>query len=961
MIEKQKILIVDDKKENLVVLRQVLKGLDAEIVEARSGNEALAATLDHCFAVAILDVMMPGMSGYELAEHLSGDDKTKVIPIVFLTASYADEQHMFEGYAAGGIDYIIKPYAPEVLLGKVKVLLELDRHRHELQRHRDHLENLVAERTEEMRKRIKEIECLYAVSSFVAKPCRSIDEALKTAADLIPPGWQHSEIARARIVFEGRKFASEGFMETPWKQSADIVLSGETVGTVEVCYLEERPARDEGPFILEERSLINELARQLGIMIQRERAHARLEHVNRVLASIRDVNRLIVREKQRKALLHAVCHSLTRSRGLHGAWIVLTDGLPDRVEGAQAGFKEAAFSELLNLVQWGETPACFRDSQTEPGVNMMEIPSAACGNCPLGNTCGGNGAIAIELTHADRRYGYMGVSVPTQFRIDKEEASLFEEIAGDIAFALASIEQEEALRISERRYRMLTENLPQKIFVKDRQSVYISCNENYARDLGILPDEITGKTDYDFYSKELAAKYRTDDERLMEQGKTEEFEEQYVQHGKEAWIHMSKTPIRNDEGNITGILGIFWDVTEKRQLEEQFRQVQKLEAVGVLAGGVAHDFNNILSVIIGYGEELLHELHTTDPLRESAEEIVEAGKRSAALTRQLLAFSRKQTLQPEVLHLNDIVKNLEKMMRRLIGEDIELTTLQAEGLASVEADPGQIEQVIMNLAVNARDAMPQGGKLTIETANVELDESYANNHVSVVPGRYVMLAITDTGCGMDEATVKKIFEPFFTTKEKGKGTGLGLSTVYGIVKQSEGNIWVYSEPGKGTTFKIYLPQTQAERATKEVSIDQGDIRFGEVTILAVEDDPALRKLIERMLERLQCPVNTAANGGEALLMVEEKGLRPDLLITDMVMPGMNGKALADRLRITQPDLKVLYMSGYTDNSIVHRGVLDPGTPFIQKPFSFRDLTSRIESLLRTEHYCKDKKDHPDDR
>ena len=318
----------------------------------------------------------------------------------------------------------------------------------------------------------------------------------------------------------------------------------------------------------------------------------------------------------------------------------------------------------------------------------------------------------------------------------------------------------------------------------------------------------------------------------------------------------------------------------------------------------------------------------------------------AQLTRQLLAFSRRQALQPQVLDLNGIVKGLEKMLQRLIGEDIELTTLLARGTGPCGDNPGQIKQVIMNLAVNARDAMPKGGKLTIETANVALDESYASQHAEVLPGRYVLLAITDTGCGMDRATVKRVFEPFFTTKEKDKGTGLGLATVHGIVKQSGGNIWVYSEPGKGTTFKIYLPQTQTDLAPKEAPIAQGDVRFEEVTILAVEDDPALRKLVKQMLDRLRCQVTVAANGGEALILVEEKGLRPDLLITDVVMPGMSGVVLVERLRRTQPDLKVLYMSGYTDNAIIHHGVLESGPPFIQKPFNFRDLTTKIELLLR---------------
>ena len=345
---------------------------------------------------------------------------------------------------------------------------------------------------------------------------------------------------------------------------------------------------------------------------------------------------------------------------------------------------------------------------------------------------------------------------------------------------------------------------------------------------------------------------------------------------------------------------------------------------------------------------LLGKLHPKDPLREDIEEIVEAGKRSAALTRQLLAFSRKQTLQPKILDLNAVTESLQNMLRRLIGEDVELRLALAAGLAPVKADPGQIEQVIMNLAINAKDAMPEGGQLVIETRNVDLDASYASEHTEVVPGRYVLLAVTDTGSGMDRVTLTRVFEPFFTTKEMGKGTGLGLSTVYGIVAQSGGHIWAYSEPGRGTTFKVYLPEVGTESEPPEEDVQSVSIASpGGSRILVVEDETALRNLLDGMLTVLRYEVTTAANGGEALLLVEEQGLRPDLLLTDVVMPGMSGSILANRLRQRIPDLKVLYMSGYTDDAIVQHGVLEPGTPFIQKPMSLAGLSEKVKEVLRT--------------
>ena len=384
----------------------------------------------------------------------------------------------------------------------------------------------------------------------------------------------------------------------------------------------------------------------------------------------------------------------------------------------------------------------------------------------------------------------------------------------------------------------------------------------------------------------------------------------------------------------------------REKLQEQFQQAQKLESVGRLAGGVAHDFNNMLSVILGHGEIVRQKLHPGDPLREDVEAILKAGRRSADLTRQLLAFSRKQTLQPEVLDLNDVIGDIEKMLHRLIGEDIALELALSGDLSPVKVDRGQMEQVIMNLAVNARDAMPTGGKLLIETSEVELDEAYAQSHPGVTPGRYVMLAVTDTGCGVDKEVLSQIFDPFFTTKEKGKGTGLGLSTVYGIVKQSGGNIWAYSEPGQGTTFKIYLPVTGEQAKTRVREAAQEEPTGGGEHILVVEDEEDLRGLLKMMLSRLGYKVSLAANGREALLLVEEKGLKPDLIITDVVMPGMSGSVLVERLRRNQPDLKVLFMSGYTDNAIVHHGVLDPGTPFIQKPFTIAQIAEKVRAVLR---------------
>lgn len=414
------------------------------------------------------------------------------------------------------------------------------------------------------------------------------------------------------------------------------------------------------------------------------------------------------------------------------------------------------------------------------------------------------------------------------------------------------------------------------------------------------------------------------------------------------------SPVFDSTNKIINYMALKRDVTEhllvakeKANLEAQLRQVQKMDSIGQLAGGVAHDFNNMLGVILGYGEIILSELPPGAPLREDVMAIVDAGRRSAALTRQLLAFSRKQTMQPEILDLNAVVLDIESMLCRLMGEDIELEKQLKAGLFRVKADLSQIEQVIVNLVVNSRDAMPDGGKLIIATDNVTVNKAFARNHPGVQPGEHVLFSVTDTGHGMDEETASRVFEPFFTTKVLGKGTGLGLATVYGIVRQSDGTIWASSQPGMGTTFSIYLPKATEKASAKPVTDETPKPKQGVrgENILIVEDEKTLRDLLRVSLSKIGYTITEAADGNEAIRLIKEKGLKPDLVISDVIMPGISGSQLAQHIREIHPDTKVLYMSGYTGDTIAHHGVLDEDVHFIQKPFTLKQLAAKVREFF----------------
>ena len=556
--------------------------------------------------------------------------------------------------------------------------------------------------------------------------------------------------------------------------------------------------------------------------------------------------------------------------------------------------------------------------------------------------------MGVPLKIASNTFGVLVVqSYTDNVRFGERDRDILTFVSQQLASAIEHKGNEEALRRSEARYRSLVQSAVYGLYRSSVEGKFLDVNPALISMLA-----------YDSAEEVLALDPKKDiflnpeeQSRLMKEfrrnGRLDSIEGQ--------WRRKDGSPItvRLSGRAVTGIAEpeevleiIAEDVTERRVLEDQFRQAQKMEAVGRLAGGVAHDFNNLLMVIGGYTEVLLEQMEPTSTMYQKALAVQQAADRATTLTRQLLAFSRKQLLELKVVDVNAIVSDMERLLRPLIGENIELTTKLSTGLGRTRADAGQLEQVIMNLVVNAKDAMPDGGKITIHTANVTLDGALRREHTFIHPGSYVLISVTDTGLGMDKETQSRIFEPFFTTKEKGKGTGLGLSTVYGIVKQSGGYVFAQSEVGQGTTFRIYLPQVEDAADTigpaKTASTETG----GSETVLLVEDEESVRQLVRETLESKGYTVMEAENGEEGLKIAESHNGPIHMMITDVVMPGISGRELAKRLMQVRPETKVLYLSGYTEDAIVHQGVLETGTAFLQKPFTLQTLSRKVREVLR---------------
>ncbi len=695
---------------------------------------------------------------------------------------------------------------------------------------------------------------------------------------------------------------------------------------------------------------------------ERKHVEMQMRHLNSVLRTIRHINQLIVRERDRETLIREAGKLLVNNRGYLSVMIILVDAKNQPFFWSLEGLA-ASNERLAGLLERGTLPGCCILAVKEDEVVLIDDRRGVCVACPTAQECPAKESLCAVLRYDGCTLGYLVVAVEDELAVDKEERDLFGEMAGDLGYALHVIAREEehakseaALQRSESRFRHFAEMAPVGIIISDEKQKTLFASTKFTELFGYTIEDIPSVEQWwplAYPEEDLRDRVRREWQKVVDTVRRTHSESAPMEY-----------PVTCKDGSVRQVefrlavsgglnLVVLVDISarkraekEQKKLQAQLIQAQKMESVGRLAGGVAHDYNNMLSVIMGFTELALSKTTVDDPRRDDLEEVLAAAHRASDITRQLLAFARRQTIAPKVLDLNDTVGNMLKMLRRLIGEDIDLLWRASPGLWAVNIDPSQLDQILANLCVNARDAIADVGKVTIETGNTIFDEKYCKEHNGFIPGEYVLLAVSDNGCGMDGATLDRVFDPFFTTKESGKGTGLGLATVYGIVKQNAGFINVYSELGGGTTFKIYLPRHRSSTDQLQITVEDEMPRGHGETVLVVEDEVSILRLAIKMLRELGYTPLQAQGPQQALELAEKHEGEIDLLLTDVIMPEMNGRQLAEELHKIYPEVRSLFMSGYTANVIAHHGVLDADVHFLQKPFSSRELALRVQEALQ---------------
>jgi len=981
------ILIVDDREENRYLLEALLRGNGHDTTAAANGVEALERLKSGGFELIISDILMPVMDGFQLCKKVKTDQALRHIPFIVYTATYTGSQDEAFAMKIGADRFIQKPCEPDAFMKAVREVSEAANRRDiasiQAPMPEEEMLKLYSERlVRKLEKKALEMEKEVQARREAEETLRASERKYRLLADnTLDIIWAMdldlaftyvNPAIQSRMGYLPEEFVgsllSEHCDEENFARVAQIIADEMAKGpndsgvVLEAVLLNKN--RDPVPFEIHGKVIYDENGEPTGLqgiardISERKRAEEALEQSERTLRTIFEgtVDGILATETETKRFVLAnegICRMLGYDRN-ELLSLCVKDIHP---ENDLPQIEDQLEQQLRGEISLADNIPVKRKNGSVFYADVNATPIKLDGRpCLLGSF-----RDITERKRAEEREKHLNTvlralrSVNQLITKEKNREYLIQEVCAILTSTrgfksawIALVNETGAfLKVAgsglSQDYRLLMEDM--------KRSQWPQCARDAFAGSGVVVIEGDASACVDCPLADDSKDHGAFATRLEQNGKV---------------YGLMVVSIPRDLVSDKDEQGLFWEVardvafalnsmeqeekraeaeSERTILQEQFRQSQKLEAIGRLAGGIAHDFNNLLTTIMGNAEMALMDFGGQAPLREVLEDIKAAGERAASLTRQLLAFSRKQILQPEVLNLNHVVGETDRMLRRLIGEDIDLEIILSPDLGRIESDVGQLEQILMNLAVNARDAMPKGGKLTIETKNVELDEAYADTHIAVIPGSHAMLAVSDTGTGMTDEVQARIFEPFFTTKGKGKGTGLGLSTVYGIVKQSRGSIWVYSEPGKGATFKIYFPRVEAEVSGRKKMEAEKEGLCGTETVLVVEDDETVRNMAVKVLERYGYHVIAAGGGEDAIRVLQEHQGPIHLMLTDVIMPAMSGKDLAKRLSELQPDLKVLFMSGYTDNAVVHHGILEKGIVFLQKPFTVFGLAKKVREVL----------------
>jgi PAS domain S-box-containing protein len=1003
MEQKARILIVDDDDSIRKSLALILSKTGYITDTAATGQEALLKAQQQFFNLALLDIRLPDIEGVALLTPLKEIHPDMVL---FIVTGYASLKTTLEALNNGASSYLIKPMNVDEMLAKIKDALEKQHLVIENRKLYQAAQQELAERNraeKTLKRRVAQLALLNDIGGQIAAVLK-LDSVLERAAHLVHERFGYHHVAlfaidreqdelvmKARAGAFAHLFPSEhriklgegingwvaqhgqrllandvrtephyinffpDMIPTQSELSVPIRIGEEVIGVLDT-QSPQLNAFDENDVMV-----IETLADQIAVAIEnarlyeavqrelneRKRVEKEIYHRNRELTLLNQVIAASATGLEPVTILETACRELALTFDVPQAAatllneektiaIVVTEY---RGEDRPTILDENILVKDNPVIQYlltHKTPLAVSDVQSASRLAPLQDSLRQRGTASM---------LVLPLIIKQEVVGSLSLETTERRSFPAEEVNLAWSVADQVAGALARA------RLVQAYQRLFTaiEQIVESVIITDTKGTILYVNPAFERVSGYSQAEVIGQNPRILKSGEQDATFYEELWATITAGKV--WQGRLINKEKDGTLYTEDaaiSPVRDENGIIVNYVAVKRDITRELELEAQYRQAQKMEMVGQLTGGIAHDFNNLLTAVIGFAELTQMRSSLDEAGQKLVDRILHTGRRATDLVGQLMAFSRKQVIEPQVLNLNKVVANIDKMLRRIIGENTQMKTVFAPDLWLVKVDPTRIEQVIVNLAVNARDAMPEGGRLTIETANVVLDDEYVADHLDVQPGDYVLLAVSDTGVGMSKEVQEHIFEPFFTTKEKGEGSGLGLATVFGIVKQSGGHVWVYSEEGIGTTFKVYLPKSQKAITRPLHQYDQiGDLPTGTETVLVVEDDPAVREIAAYTLRQQGYTVLEAANGQAALRLASEYSQEIHLLLTDVVMPEMNGKALADQIQSVRPQTRALFTSGYTDDAIVQHGVLKPGIAFIPKPFSPSALARKVRETLDT--------------